>query len=68
MRYLYERLLSYQKKLLFTEEPLSDYTRSLYNQDITPIIFDVTGQDTYAKFVDPNTVPSGILPILLQIK
>ena len=30
------------------------------NQDITPIIFDVTGQDTYAKFVDPSLVPSGI--------
>jgi len=30
------------------------------NQNITPIIFDVTGQDTHAKFVDASLVPSGI--------
>ena len=30
------------------------------NQNITPIIYDVTGQDTHAKFVDASLVPSGI--------
>ncbi len=31
------------------------------NANIVPIIFDVTGQDAYAEFVDPNSVPSGIV-------
>jgi hypothetical protein len=31
------------------------------NADITPIIYDVTGQDTYVSFVNPALVPSGIL-------
>jgi len=30
------------------------------NQNVTPMIFDVTGQNTHAKFVDASLVPSGI--------
>ena len=30
------------------------------NQNLTPIIYDVTGQNTHAKFVDASLVPSGI--------
>ena len=30
------------------------------NQNVIPMIFDVTGQDTHAKFVDASLVPSGI--------
>ncbi|MGA0317018.1 MAG: PKD domain-containing protein [Flavobacteriaceae bacterium] len=31
------------------------------NSVIDPIIFDVTGQDAYAEFTNPNSVPSGIV-------
>ncbi|MFL2598628.1 MAG: PKD domain-containing protein, partial [Flavobacteriaceae bacterium] len=30
------------------------------NQNVTPMIFDITGQNTHAKFVDASLVPSGI--------